>query len=242
MKGKLIVVEGIGGVGKSTIKNKIVEWLEASGLDSMYTREPGGTPAAEILREYCRKGITSGGEVIELEPMTIALLFNAARAENLGKVILPALREGKVVLTDRFADSTFAYQSQVNGIDLATLQGIHQLAHGVYPDLTFLLDAPALVAQTRICEWEHANDQFDRVGIETQEKVRRQYLELTRVYPEKYVVVDATQSPDQVFAQILPHLENLRNVMWGRPTPHTASIKVPTHLDGSKTAVGVLKV
>jgi len=213
--GMLIAVEGIGGAGKSTFTEWAVHLLNEWGVPCLYTREPGGTKGAEVLRQYCRNGIP--GESSPLEPMTVALLFNASRSENIGKVIKPALEEGKVVITDRFADSTFVHQHHVNGCDMASLVGIHQLAIGLYPELTFILDAPAEVADSRLSEQEKATDVFDRAAFTVKERLRKEYLMIAERYPERYVVLDATLPLGKLFDSALPHLEAIRERF--KPTP-----------------------
>jgi dTMP kinase len=216
MKGKFVVVDGLGGAGKSTVLDKIEAFCKDGGLDYVRTREPGGTFAAEYLRKLCREGIP--GDPDKLEPITQALLFNAARAENVQKVILPALRAGKVVLCDRFADTTYAFQGGALGVDLGVLQGIHQLAHGINPDMTFLLDGKPEVFLQRISPEEMASDQFDNLELTKLKNARSMYLTMSTTYPEQYRVIDAMQSQEQVFAQILPYLQELKNLMRQRPS------------------------
>lgn len=213
MKGLFIVIEGIGGVGKSTVKEKMTELFRSQGFEVVLTREPGGTPAAEHLRQLVRGGFPM--DDVPFDPMGVALLFNAARADHMSKVIQPALDAGKIVLCDRFCDTTFAYQTVYNGVALRRLVALHDLAIGVYPDMTFMLDAPAEVAMSRVSDGEKATDQFDRAGVEMQEDMRQTYLWLAAGNPDRYEVVDATQSPHQVFAQMLPQLRRLSKLHKG---------------------------
>jgi len=213
MKGLLIVIEGIGGVGKSTVKEKMTDLFRGQGFEVVLTREPGGTPAAEHLRELVRKGFPMDDR--PFDPMGVALLFNAARADHMSKVIQPALDAGKIVLCDRFCDSTFTYQNIYNGVEMHKLVDLHELVIDRYPHMTFLLDAPAEVAMTRISGWEKDNDQFDRAGAEMQEKMRQKYLELAASDVDRYEVIDATQPPEEVFVRMLPQLRRLSKLHKG---------------------------
>lgn len=212
-----IVLEGIGGVGKSTVSSKIAEFFEAHGMTVVRTREPGGTDCAEHIRTLVKQGFPGTAE--KMSPMGVALLFNAARADHMVKVVTPARNAGELVLCDRFCDSTFVYQSVVNGMYLGVLQDLHDLAIGEYPSTTFLLDCPAEVAQARITPEEQAEDQFDRAALDQQEAMRTAYLSLAAAEPGRYVVIDASVSPDQVYAQILPHLMQIHNDHVTRPKP-----------------------
>jgi len=214
MKGQLWVVEGLGGSGKSTLTDKIEQWLMDSAVPYIRTREPGGTVAAEFLRPLCRNGIPGSKP---LDPMTTALLFNAARNENTKDIILPALAEDKIVLCDRYCDSTFAFQGSV-GLD--RLKRLHETVHGIYPDMTFLLDGRPEVFQERIHPEEKAGDQFDRLLIDALRVARLNYLGCTKdpYRTGAHHVIDAEVNADQVFAQVLPHLMEKLNQLKQRPT------------------------
>lgn len=207
MKGLFIVIEGIGGVGKSTVKTQMADVFRGLGFEVVLTREPGGTPAAEHLRQLVRGGFPM--DDTPFDPMGVALLFNAARADHMSKVIQPALDAGKIVLCDRFCDSTFTYQHVYNNLPIEKLVALHELAIGVYPDMTFLLDAPAEVAAARVSEGEKSSDQFDRAGIAMQEQMRHNYLCLAAMHPERYEIIDATRSENQVYFQLFPELNRL---------------------------------
>ena len=218
MKGLLVVVEGIGGSGKGTLLDKVEQWCKDSRIEYVRTLTLGGTFEADFLRELCRKGIPNSST--ELSPMAQALLFNAARAENLDKVILPALRAGRVVLCDRFLDSTLAYQGSEKGIDPSVLREIHNHAHDdLLPDVTFLLDGNPEIFQKRIHPEEFENDKFDRLEMDRQHRVRDLYLESAKWQwgSKTYHVIDAEVNADQVFAQVLPYLMNLHNQLKRRP-------------------------
>lgn len=227
MKGLFVVLDGLGGAGKSSVRDKAQAFFEERGLKVIVTREPGGTPEAEILRKFCREGFGPGYD--PLDPMAAALLFNTARADHVGKVIKPYVEKGYVVLCDRFCDTTFAYQSEFNGLDIKTLIGIHELAIGVYPDMTFLLDLPAEVAMNRVLPAEKLSDQFDRASCDTQERIRQAYLWLAKKDPERYDVIDATQAKDDVFQSMTPMLERLvRNLKINNTRRNVTDVMLPS--------------
>jgi dTMP kinase len=215
MKGRFIVVDGLGGSGKSTVMSKIEGWAKEAGLPYERTREPGGTPEAEYLREICRSGIPNSDQT--LTPLTQMFLFNAARAENVAHVIRPALEQGKLVICDRYVDTTYAFQGGAGGVSLAVLEGVHNLTHNLNADMTFILDGDPTVFLKRISAEEMATDKFDNLVLTKLQKARSVYLERALMRPEAYRVIDATQSPDQVFAQILPHLMEIKNQVRKRP-------------------------
>jgi dTMP kinase len=213
MKGQFWVVEGLGGSGKSTLTDKIEQWLIDTGLPYVRTREPGGTEAAEFLRPFCRNGFP---DMKPLDPMTTALLFNAARNENTKDIILPALEAGKIVLCDRYCDSTFSFQ---HAVGIGKLRKLHELVHGIYPDMTFLLDGNPRIFQERIRPEEKVGDQFDRLLITMLDVARINYLGCARDLDraDTYHVIDAEVNPDQVYAQVLPILMHKLNKIKQRP-------------------------
>ncbi len=192
MKGAFITVEGIEGVGKSTSLAAIRRQLEARGRDVLLTREPGGTPLGERVREWVLAG-DHGPLSAEVE----ALLMFAARAHHVATVIAPALERGRWVVCDRFTDATFAYQGGGRG-GSAELLGCLRLAaqRGVEPDLTVLLDAPVEVGLARIGDREP--DHFEREEHAFFERVRAAYLGLAAREPDRIKIVDAAQPRDRV--------------------------------------------
>lgn len=199
-----IALEGIGGSGKGTVKTRMVELLAEKNIPHILTREPGGTPIAERLRTLVREGFNVDGQVQFATPMATALLFNAARSEHVVDLIQPSLKNGKVVVCDRFCDSTFTYQSVFMGVDIEKLKQLHDLVIGVQPDMTFLLDCPAEIAMARVTDWEKSRDQFDRAGLDKQERMREVYLELAVTRPGRYHFIDASGTPESVWEQIEP--------------------------------------
>lgn len=199
MPGLLIALEGGEAVGKTTQYERLVEGLRASGHDVVATREPGGTANAEELR-----GLFKTVRATPYQPLTELFIIMAARAEHLAGVVRPALAAGRTVVTDRFVDSTLVYQGMVRGLGDAFVQDLHERSFaGAVPDLTIVLDVPVEVALRRMTErLGCAQDAFDRESADFHEAVRQGYLALARRRPERYLVVDASGTPDEVTAAI----------------------------------------
>lgn len=192
-KNHFISIEGIEGVGKSTIVNFLIKILQHNSCDFIKTREPGGTEIAEKIRTLL---LTH-----HLERMcqdTELLLMFAGRAQNIQSVILPALVAGKWVLSDRFTDASFAYQGGGRGLSVVR---ISELAHWVqgelWPNLTLLLDAPVEVAMTRV-QSRGAKDRIEQEGLAFFERARLAYLDLANKHPDRFVIVDASQAQKKV--------------------------------------------
>ncbi len=191
-----ITVEGIEGCGKSTLIAGLKERLRARPVETIVTREPGGTPVGDAIREiFLKPGL-------EIAPLTEVLLINAARAQHVVDLIDPALARGALVLCDRFVDSTLAYQGYGRGIDLAFLQEICDMASGgLVPDLTFVLDLPVPISRERIASRDGgARDRMEREDPGFYERARRGFLELAERSPI-YHVLDATKPPEDLIAQ-----------------------------------------
>ena len=190
-QGRFITLEGIEGVGKTTNIEFLRELLEQKGIDVLVTREPGGTPLAEEVRDVLLKARDES-----MDPITESLLIFAARTQHVSTVIQPALNEGRWVLCDRYTDATYAYQGGGRGVALATLERLAEFAQGsLWPDLTIYLDAPVDKALARI-----ANRQPDRFETEDSEffaRVRARYLTIEES-EERVVLIDATQSIEEV--------------------------------------------
>ncbi len=200
MKGYFITVEGIEGVGKSTQIETIRAWLEGRGRNALITREPGGTPLAERLRELV---LQPQGESIG--PTSELLLMFAARSVHLDNRVRPALAAGAVVVCDRFTDATYAYQGTGRGIADAEIAALERLVQGTLrPDLTLLLDAPAEVALTRAERRRSSGgaDRFETERIEFFHRVREKYLERARLEPARFAVIDASAGAQEVAAKI----------------------------------------
>ena len=196
-----ISFEGTEGVGKTTLIRKIYEHLEQQGQSVVLTREPGGTPMAEQIRSL----LLSVNHEESMSNDTELLLMYAARAQHLQQVIVPALTEYKTVLCDRFTDASFAYQCAGRGLSQSKLQLLNENFVSHMPDITFWLDAPIETGMSRARE-RGALDRFEQEKVTFFEKVRAGYQQLWEQYPERGKRLDATQSPEQVFAQALQYL------------------------------------
>jgi dTMP kinase len=189
--GKFITFEGIDGAGKSTHIATVVDWLSARGLEVVSTREPGGTPLGEKLRELLLH------EPMHLE--TEALLMFAARREHLALVIEPALARGAWVVCDRFSDATYAYQGGGRGLDKEKFAALERWVHGhLQPDLTFLFDLPPEVACERIARQGRELDRFEQERADFHLRVRQAYLERAVEAPQRIRVINAGQGQDEI--------------------------------------------
>jgi dTMP kinase len=197
MRGRFITIEGGEGVGKSTQIAALADFLRASGVEVVLTREPGGTQRAERIRELLLESVPE-----PMPPSCELLLVFAGRATHLENVIRPALQRGAWVVCDRFTDATVAYQGGGRGMDAETIALLEKLVQGgLRPDLTLLLDAPLEIAAARAQERNAARGSADRFEREKQdffERVRRVYLERARQEPGRFAVIDATASRDAV--------------------------------------------
>ena len=197
-----ISFEGTEGVGKTTLIRKIYEYLVQQGQEVILTREPGGTPMAEQIRSL----LLSVNHDENMSNDTELLLMYAARAQHLQQVIVPALLAGKTVLCDRFTDASFAYQCAGRGLSREKLQVLNQNFVSHMPNVTFWLDAPIELGMSRARE-RGALDRFEQEKVTFFEKVRAGYQELFEQSPERMKCLDATQSPEQVFAQAVAYLK-----------------------------------
>jgi len=187
---KFITFEGVDGAGKSTHLAWFADALRRRGLNVVVTREPGGTPLGEQLRE-----------ILLNQPMSIgteAMLMFAARLEHIEQVIKPALRAGKWVVSDRFSDASFAYQGGGRGMDWEKLRQLEQWVHpDLQPDLTLFFDVPVEVAKLRLAN-NVTLDRFEQEQSDFFERVRAGYHKRIRQNPQRYVVIDAAQTLESV--------------------------------------------
>ncbi|HLV16863.1 MAG TPA: dTMP kinase [Pseudomonas sp.] len=208
MSGLFITLEGPEGAGKTTNREFLAERLRAAGRQVLLTREPGGTPLAERIRELL---LTPSDEPMASD--TELLLMFAARAQHLEQVIRPALAAGKVVLCDRFTDATYAYQGGGRGLSEERIAVLETFVQGdLRPDLTLVFDLPVEVGLARAAARGRL-DRFEQEGREFFEAVRQAYLRRAARYPERYRVIDAGQPLDQVQQQLerlLPELQEAR--------------------------------
>lgn len=196
-RGCFITVEGIEGVGKSSNIETLVSQIESAGLAVLTTREPGGTPMAEEIRDLLmHRGDEAIPEIAEL------LLMFAARSLNVNNVILPALEAGKWVVCDRFTDSSRAYQGGGRGLPMDVIDQLAEWVHGnVRPDVTVLLDAPVQVGMARASH-RGKPDRIEREQHAFFERVRECYLNLAVREPARFVVIDTTRSLEEVQAEV----------------------------------------
>ncbi|MCB5224153.1 MAG: dTMP kinase [Candidatus Cloacimonadaceae bacterium] len=197
MKGLFITFEGVDGSGKSTQMALLATRLEELGLPVLQTREPGGPPIAEAIRHLLLDTANSA-----MLPRTELLLYCASRAQHTGEWIIPALKAGKIVLCDRYYDSTFAYQGAARSLDMEQIRILTDFAtfHTV-PNLTFLLDIPVSEGMARI-----GKRTLDRLELEDnsfRELVRAEYQNLAKKNPERFVVLDGRLSRSTIHAQII---------------------------------------
>lgn len=190
---KFITFEGGEGAGKSTQIRLLSKWLTGRGIEVCMTREPGGAPGAEQIRELLVKGDTD-----RWTPMAEALLMTAARAEHVERTIKPALKKGMWVLCDRFSDSTIAYQGGARNLGIKQMQNLQEIAlHGLKPDLTFILDLPVDVGLARAVGREalreDREDRFERMNYAFHENIRDSYLEIAKSDTDRYIVLDANR-------------------------------------------------
>ncbi|TAL02632.1 MAG: dTMP kinase [Rhodospirillaceae bacterium] len=199
MTGVFITFEGGEGGGKSTQARLLRDALTSPTRPVLLTREPGGSPGAEVIRTLLVQG-----EVNRWDGMTEALLLNAARCDHVRKVIRPALMEGRIVISDRFADSTLAYQGYGHGIDMADLIEIQHAAIGDFaPDLTLILDMPPEEGLRRAHARGGAEVRYENMDIAFHRRLRDGFLAIAAADPERCKVIDATRSIDAIHADVL---------------------------------------
>lgn len=199
-----ISFEGTEGVGKTTLIRRIFDSLQAQGQEVILTREPGGTPMAEQIRAL----LLSVNHEEAMSNDTELLLMYAARAQHLAQVILPALAAGKTVLCDRFTDASFAYQCAARGLSAEKLALLNQNFVSKMPNLTFWLDAPIEIGMSR-ARARGELDRFEQEKAAFFEKVRSGYATLYQAEPQRIKRLDATQTPDEVFAAAMQHIQAL---------------------------------
>ncbi len=197
---RLITLEGGEGAGKSTVLAALRDTLQATGAQVVCTREPGGTPLAEQIR-----GLLLDTHHEPPAPVTELLLMFAARAQHVRDTLLPALERGDWVLSDRFTDASYAYQGAGRGGDDAFIAQLERHAVGIAPALTLLLDVPVAVGLQRV-RGRGAADRIESERDEFFERVRAGYLARAAAQPQRFRVIDATQTAEQVAAQAVAYL------------------------------------
>jgi dTMP kinase len=202
--GKFLTIEGTEGVGKTTNMTFVQSFLEKKGIDLLVTREPGGTPLAEELRELL---LAKRDEVVD--PTAELLMVFAARAQHLHQVIRPALEQGKWVLCDRFTDATYAYQGGGRGLSLDTIAKLEQLVQGeLRPDMTFILDIDVELGLERAGRRGEL-DRFETEAVSFFDRVRVQYRQRAEENPSSYSIINAGQELVGVQADLTVALKQL---------------------------------
>ncbi|AFU72099.1 dTMP kinase [Bifidobacterium sp. W8109] len=217
--GLFISFEGVDGAGKTTQVQQAHNYLQERGLRSLVTREPGGTPVGLTIRELVLHGlaafpsvaVTGGTDVVDasddLAPRTEALLYAADRAEHVAQVVRPALDRGDIVLCDRYLDSSVAYQAGGRDLSADVIRRLSLWAsQGLLPKRTYLLDADPSQSKSRL---DHEPDRLESAGDDFQQHVRQAFLQLAQKEPDRFLVIDATQSIDQVWQIIQDDLDKL---------------------------------
>lgn len=194
-----ITIEGPEGSGKSSVTKKVAEMLERDGEQIVMTREPGGTPIAEQIRN-----VILDKENTKMDPMTEALLYAASRRQHLVEKVWPLSKEGKIVISDRFIDSSLAYQGGARGLGIDRIYDLNMTyaTEGYSPDLTLLFDLEPEIGLARIAA--NASREVNRLDLEKIEfhrQVRQTFLDLAKRFPERFVVIDASKSFDEVVAE-----------------------------------------
>ncbi len=208
--GIFVTLEGGEGAGKSTQSRRLKDALGAAGHTVLLTREPGGTPEGEKIRDLITQ--REGGN---WTPLAECLLFFAARQMHVEKVITPALDRGEIVICDRFTDSTRSYQGYGHGFSLETIEQINALTlSGFDPDLTFILDLPveaglkrSFTQKEQSAGREMTEDRFERLDKSFHEKLRQGFLAIAAQHPERCHVIDAQRTPDEIFTDLMSGIQ-----------------------------------
>jgi len=192
--GRFITLEGGEGAGKSTQSRRLAAALEARGIPTLTTREPGGAPGAEQIRKLMVEG-----EPGRWNAITETLLAYAARADHVARTIGPALKEGRWVICDRFSDSTYAYQGAGRGVERETIRRIDSaVLDDFQPDLTLILDLDVAIGLGRAIARAGTENRFEKFGIDFHERLRQAFLDIARRNPERCRLIDASGTEDQV--------------------------------------------
>jgi dTMP kinase len=197
-KYKFITFEGIEGCGKSTQTKMLLEFFQKKKIPAILTREPGGTMVAEEIRN-----LLINGEIDKLDGTTEVLLNFAARRDHVRKLIKPSLADKKIVISDRFFDSTLAYQGFAGGVDLAVIEKIKSAAIADFePNITFLIDLDVKVAMQRILKRD-SNNRYEKMSLEFHQAVRTGFLEIAKANKKRFRVIDGSDSPSKIHKKIL---------------------------------------
>jgi len=202
-RGILIIFEGVEGSGKTTQLTRLAKRLREDGHRVVETREPGGTARAERIRDILLDANAENARAEPMAPASEALLILAGRSQHVTQRIQPALRDGAVVLCDRFSDSTFAYQGYGRGLSITLLRRLNRFAtHGVTPDLTLLFDLPVSLGLARRRRSERKQNRLDHETQRFHEKVRQGFLKLAARHSQQIKVINARPDPETVAAEV----------------------------------------
>ncbi len=194
-KGFFITFEGPDGAGKSTQIDRLKLFFTERDLDVLYTREPGGTDIGEKIRK-----LILDKENIEMEPVTEAFLYASARAQLVRQVLKPAIKEGKIIVCDRYMDSSTAYQGYARGLGDAVAEINKHAIDGLLPDLTFLFILDPEIGKSRIAVESY--DRLESQNFEFHRKVAEGYIEIAKNNDKRFVIIDATKTPDEIWNEI----------------------------------------
>lgn len=205
MKGLFITFEGTEGSGKTTLINKVVEYLESLNVKNIKTREPGGIKIAEEIRN-----VILNVENVKMDKITEALLYAASRRQHLVEKVIPYLNEGYVVICDRYIDSSLAYQGYARGIGIDTVYGINMYAiDGVLPDYTFYIDVRPEVGLQRISVNNREKNRLDLESINFHQRVYDGYKEVENRFKDRFININGERDIDEVFLDIKNHLDKM---------------------------------
>jgi len=204
-KGFMIVFDGSNGAGKTTVINEVEKYLSAKNFEVLLTREPGGTPIGEKIREVILDAATP-----EMTDITELMLFGAGRAQHIQEKIKPALQAGKIVISDRFDAATFSFQHYARGINLETISTINDLAlNGFEPEMNIILDLEPVEGLKRVKSRGEGLDRLEDEKLDFLIRARNGYLIQAEQRPEKFSIVDASQSKAQVLSDVIKIVDTL---------------------------------
>jgi dTMP kinase len=202
-KGQLITFEGPEGSGKTTHIQRLASFLKRQGHDVIVTREPGGSPLAKAFRRLLLESEDG------LLPLAELFLYEADRAQHVEQIILPALKKGRIVLCDRFTDSTLAYQGDGRRLNLKNIETLNRIAaNNLKPDLTILLDVPVQRGLNQAQQKKNRHDRLERAGLAFHERVRRGFLRLAKKEPKRFRIIKQQKTIEQTQEMIRACLTN----------------------------------
>jgi len=204
-KGFMVVFDGSNGAGKTTVINEVEKYLKTKGLDVIMTREPGGTPIGEKIRSIILDSSTP-----EMCDMTELMLFGAGRAQHIQEKIIPALDDGKIIISDRFDAATFSFQHYARGINIDIITKINNLAlDGFKPDMNIILDLDPLEGLKRVKQRGEGLDRLEDEKLDFLDKARNGYLSQAKDQPDKFEVIDASKTKECVLQDVIKVIDSL---------------------------------